>query len=66
MNTFEFEKACKCERATARTPGITLGWLESPDGHFLVSASMHPGPVCNICETPWLRVEPMNRGVPHA
>jgi hypothetical protein len=54
--TVKYEKACSCE-ASATCGKIVLSYPEVEVGDPMrIVATVHPGPVCDNCETPWARI----------
>ena len=63
--TIEWRKACSCFPATATSGRTILKPIKPPDGLALdfgyaakdttvgYVATLHHGPVCNVCDTPW-------------
>lgn len=48
-----FRKTCTCPAGTAAATGHLLTSAEILDGETVVHATLHPGPVCTGCWTPW-------------
>jgi hypothetical protein len=57
-----WRKACGCDRATATTGRIIFGGRVYPVGNLTTTHAaverrgpsvLHPGPVCDRCDTPW-------------
>ena len=55
MNATTWQKACTCEGATATFGRIIFGRPTLIDDRCHFTATLHPGPVCDRCDTPWTR-----------
>jgi hypothetical protein len=52
-----YVKACACERATATSGRAVMDARPDAAGGLHLSATFHPGPVRDACDTPWRQVE---------
>ena len=60
MPTVEWRKACDCFPMTATKGRHVLGPVVfNPETlKYRCVATFYPGPVCDVCDTPWKEVEP--------
>lgn len=50
---FRWTKACDCD-GTATSGRVVITRSEpAPNGDVRFRATHHPGPVCDVCDTPW-------------
>ena len=65
MRRVEFHKACDCFPMTATAGRHVLGpEVFDPDAQkYRAVATFYPGPVCDVCDTPWKEVK-HERGAP--
>lgn len=48
-----YHKACTCHNATATVGGITVDGTVNRGDAYVTTITQHPGPVCDVCHTPW-------------
>lgn len=53
----EWEKQCTCWPMTATTGRVTLNEQKKTSESVVVTITLQPGPVCDVCNTPWKEVK---------
>ena len=58
--TREYRKQCACFPMTATRGRCVMGRSEFDEGTqiFRAPVTFYPGPVCDVCDTPWKEVKP--------